>query len=121
MFSDNRSSTTMTERVMHTNDNETAGPERSERLHLFELSFATWGLPVTVIAADFNAAIDLAAEHQGGRPSGRSVMVWDASEAWADVCQIRQRHTDHALAAGIAGIAQYDDEEGWSVTPNHPA
>jgi hypothetical protein len=37
----------MTETVMHTNDNEDAGHEQSERLHLFEIFFATWGLPVT--------------------------------------------------------------------------
>jgi hypothetical protein len=119
--SDNRSSITMTETTMHTNDNDGTAAPRSASLHLFEISFATWGLPVTVIAADFRAAIDLAVEHQGGKPNARSVMVWDASDAWSDLCPIRQGHTDRALAEGIGGIARYDDEEGWSVTPNHPA
>jgi hypothetical protein len=121
MVSNNRSSNTMTETMMCTNDNEHPAGPRPEPLHLFEISFATWGLPVTVIAEDFTAAIDLAVEHQGGKPNARSVMVWDASDAWSDLCQIRQDHTDQALAEGIVGIAQYDDEEGWSVTPNRPA
>lgn len=96
--------------------NTTTGTDASPS-RLFEVTFAEWGSPITVIAPDFKTAAAIANEHRGHCPDTRSMLIWDASNVWKGVSRLRQAHTDQALAAGTMGVAVYEDEEGWMVTP----
>lgn len=87
-------------------------------LRLFEITFAEGGSPLTIIAPDFKTAAGIATDPRGAARDIGSMLIWDASTVWQGVSRLRQAHTDQALAAGTTGVAVYEDEQGWIVTPS---
>ena len=86
-------------------------------MRLFEATFEHRVAPMTILAPDFKAAAAIATGHRGERRDTGSMLIWDASTVWEGVSRLRQEHTDQALAAGTMGVAVYEDEHGWIVTP----
>lgn len=78
---------------------------------LFQVTLLRWGTPLMVAAPDLNAATKLAAANW--RLAPRGILVVDATEQFERVSEALRAHTDAIRFAGVCGVVDYDDDEGW--------